>query len=305
MIRNKLCAFLAASLLFLSACQKPPQSHSYLFLGHCYQWIGSGDRVDPRVAALPLAQYDQIWLGGDVCAKTTLQPEILQYLDSLFQFQRRNVHWTWGNHDVQYGHEDWIQATTGHPDFYAQWVDGILLVVLNTNLFQWPNACPPADFCRRMEAQYTMLQTLADTVSAASHVVMLHHYDLLTNELTQGEFDLDTVFNYYKPFLKVQCQPDTATFEKAIYPLLMQIRKKGIEVILVGGDLGQRAKSFEFQTADRIWFLGSGINNSADPARAPAYVTNFEPDQVLVFEHDPVARTLEWKFILLSGKVEK
>ena len=297
MTRLSLLGFL---IFLLAACRHDNSTHSYLFLGHCYQWIGPGDRVDPRVAALPLDRYDQIWLGGDVCAKTTLQPATLVYLDSLFRFGRGNVHWTWGNHDIQYGNEDRLMATTGHPDYYARWVDGLLLVVLNTNLLQWPNSRPDSLFCKRMEGQYRMLETLADTVSAASHVVVLHHYCLLTNDLTAGRYDLDTVFNYYKPFLKVRCQPDDATFEKAIYPLLKKIRNRGIEVVLVGGDLGQRAKSFEFQTADGIWFLGSGINNSVDPARAPAYVTNFGEDLVLVFRYAPERRALSWKFLLLN-----
>ncbi|MCB9283951.1 MAG: hypothetical protein H6563_07760 [Lewinellaceae bacterium] len=292
---------LLGSLIFLlTACGRDPSAHSYLFLGHCYQWIGSGDRIDPRVAALPLENYDQIWLGGDACAKTTLQPATLAYLDSLFRFSRGDVHWAWGNHDVLYGNEDRLMATTGRPDYYAQWVDGFLLVVLNTNLFQWPNSRPDSAFCERMEGQYHMLESLADTVSAASHVVVLHHYCLLTNELTGGRYDLDTVFNYYKPFFKVRCLPDDATFEKAVYPLLKKIRNRGIEVVLVGGDLGQRAKSFEFQTSDGIWFLGSGINNSVDPARAPAYVTNFGPDQVLEFRYEPKRRVLSWKFLLLG-----
>jgi len=287
---------LALGAFALSSCDRAVDQRSYIFIGHPYQWIAIGDRVDPRIAALPLSSYDQIWLGGDVCAKTTDRKETLARLDSLFRFGRGNVHWAWGNHDVEQGNEEWISATTGRPDYYTEWVDGMALVVLNTNLFQWPNADPPAGFCARMEGQYDMLLALADTVRQASHVVILHHYGLLTDELADDRFGLDTVFNYYKPFLKLRCEPDSSTFEAAVYPLLAAIRKKGIEVVLIGGDIGQRAKSFEFQTKEGIWFLGSGINNSADPAFAPAYVTNFSPDKVLVLRRGLKKRTLEWEF---------
>ena len=284
-----------------SACRRPSSEKTYLFLGHPYEWVASGDRVDPRVCRLPLRDYDQIWLGGDVCAKTTVRPEVLRYLDSLFHFEKGNVHWAFGNHDVEQGHEEWLVQATGRPEYYTEWVDGIVVAVLNTNLFQWPNARPPDDFCRRMEGQYAMIRTLADTVKAASQVVFLHHYNLLTDELSENRFAMDTVANYYKPFFKVVCSPDDATFERSVYPLLVAIRKKGIGVILAGGDFGQRAKAFSYQTRDGIWFLGSGINNSADPAYAPAYVTNFQPDKVLLFRHDTARRALEWSFCDLDS----
>lgn len=293
--------FLLFALLAIMACAEPSSDKTYLFLGHPYRWIGSGDRVDPRVERIPLDQYDQIFLGGDVCARTTGRKETLTYLDQLFRFENGNVHWAWGNHDVEMGNEDWILQTTRRPEFYQVWLDGLVLLVLNTNLLQWPNARPSDEFCQRMENQYDMIRNMADTVKAASHVLILHHYCLLSDELSGYSFGLDTVFNYYKPFLKMRCRPDDATFERAVYPLLVKIRNKGVEVILAGGDIGQRAKTFAFQTAEGIWFLGSGINNSADPAYAPAYVTNFDPDSVLVFRHDVERRKLSWKFYALDG----
>ena len=294
MATNKALALLL--LLWLGGCAEPVPPKYYLFLGHPYRWVESGDRIDPRVEALPLDTYDQLWLGGDICAKTTAQPGTLAYLDSLFQFENGNVHWAWGNHDVKYGHEEWIEATTGRPDYYAEWLDGLLLVVLNTNLLQWPNANPPAEFCRRMEEQFALLEAVADTTRAASHVVILHHYGLLTDSLSGGAYSLDTVFNYYKPFLKWKCRPGDATFAQAVYPMLLRVQQRGIQVVLVAGDLGQRAKQFAWQSPQGIRFLGSGINNSADPAHAPDYVTNFDPDKVLVFRHDPQERKLEWNF---------
>ena len=173
--RNDWIVFLGIFLLAIPGCRQASCEKRYLFLGHPYQWIASGDRVDPRVAALPLSSYDQIWLGGDVCAKTTAQRRTLQYLDSLFRFGSGKVHWAWGNHDVEQGHEEWIPQTTGRPDYYAEWVDGMVVVVLNTNLLQWPASNPPDSFCLRMEGQYEMIRQLADTVRSASHVVVLHH----------------------------------------------------------------------------------------------------------------------------------
>lgn len=293
-----------ALLLLMAACGQEEPVRRYLFLGHPYRWVEAGNRVDSLVEALPLDRYDQIWLGGDVCSRTTEKRETLLYLDSLFRFKRGNVHWAWGNHDIMFGNENWLPETTGRPDYYSEWVDGMLLVVLNTNLLQWPESNPDSIFCSRMEGQYRMLRDIADTIRAASHLVLLHHVCLLTNEMTGNSMGLDTVFNFYKPFLKMRCQPDTASFEKAVYPMLAKVQQRGIQVVLVGGDLGMRSKAFEYQTPDGVWFLGSGINNSVNPAYAPSYVTNFDADRILEFTLDREAKALSWKFHLLTSQPE-
>jgi hypothetical protein len=293
------------AILLLAGCEQQEATRRYLFLGHPYRWVEAGNRVDSLVEALQLDSYDQIWLGGDVCSRTTEKRETLAYLDILFRFERGNVHWAWGNHDIMFGNEVWLRETTRRPDHYAQWVDGMLLLVLNTNLLQWPEANPDAAFCERMEGQYQMIQAVADTIQAASHLVIVHHMCLLTNEMTGNSVSLDTVFNFYKSFLKWRCQPDTATFEKAVYPLLAGVQQKGIQVVLAGGDLGMRSKAFEYQTPEGVWFLGSGINNSVNPAYAPSYVTNFGEDRILEFTLDLETKALNWEFVLIEEKVRR
>ncbi|MCB0644607.1 MAG: hypothetical protein KDC44_23345, partial [Phaeodactylibacter sp.] len=69
-------------LLLLPGCRQRPATQQILFLGHPYYWIDAGNRLDPLVEQrLQSNDFDQIWLGGDVCAKTTEKPETLHYLD--------------------------------------------------------------------------------------------------------------------------------------------------------------------------------------------------------------------------------
>ena len=294
--------FAAVSFCFLfSNCKKEPLTFQYLFLGHPYDWKSEGDRIDPRLEKLSLASFDQVWLGGDVCARLTEKPSTLVYLDSVFHFKKGNVHWAYGNHDLLYGNREWIEDRTGRPEFYAVSENGVCIAVINTQLFIYPRVNPPADFCARLDAQFDFLKTLADTISAPSHLVLLHHYCLMTNGLSGGNLELGQFWNFYEPNLQVACT-GRGTFEEKIYPLLKKVQQKGVRVILVGGDFGMRAKTFQYQTADGIWFLGSGINNSVgDPATAPEYVTNFDPDKILLFEHRPEERALDWKFIDLDS----
>ncbi|MCB0706338.1 MAG: metallophosphoesterase [Saprospiraceae bacterium] len=294
-MKNSIILLAGCYLLLFAACgtgSEPLQR--ILFLGHPYQWHADGKRIDYRVEATDRNQFDKLWLGGDLCAKATAELSTLQYLDSLLDLGSPSVHWSLGNHDIQFGHLDWIKAATGRPNFYQSWEDGYTLLVLNTNIFTWYNASPADSLCTEMANQIRMIQAVCDTISQSSHLVILHHQCLLTDELSGGETDLARVFNYYQPDFKVLCTPDTATFTAVIYPALQRVQQRGVQVVLVGGDMGMRAKKFEYQTPDGIWFLGAGINNSVPDDFRPEYITNFEPDQVLLFKYSQ--GQLSWQF---------
>ena len=275
-------------------------SWQIVFLGHPYYWHESGNRLDPRVENLLLQDFDQIWLGGDICAKTTADAQTLQYLDQYLKFEEGNSHWAWGNHDVKYGNLDRLKESTKRPGFYLDCNNGLCVLVINTNLFQWPNAKPDEAFCQEMGAQNNLIKSLTDSLGTMRQLVVLHHYGLLSNTQTMGTYDLDTVFNFYKPQLKVVCEDSTQTFITAWYPHFVEIQEAGIPVTFVCGDMGMRAKQFEFQTDEGIWFLGAGINNSIPEDHRPDYITNFDPDQILMFEYFPSTGKLKWEFVPLG-----
>ena len=108
--------FLALLSLIVSCSSPLPEEKTYLFLGHPYDWK-DGYRIDPRLEQLDLQTYDQIWLGGDVCSRTTEKESTLEYLDSLFDLGSDRLHWTLGNHDVMFEQEHFITNRTGKNDF--------------------------------------------------------------------------------------------------------------------------------------------------------------------------------------------
>lgn len=272
---------------------------TYLFLGHPYDW-NDPYRLDPRLENIDYRRYDQVWLGGDVCSRTTERPETLTYLDSILNFSDEHVQWTLGNHDIQYGNIDLITDLTGKPTFYTLRLPGELqLVVLNTNLFwMWPSA-PPREDCALKQAQLDLLTGVLDTIREAAQLVILHHHSLL-KELKPDS--LQEVFNIDPGQVALTCEYEDQ-FSRIIYPQLVAVKERNVDVILVGGDLGMRAKSFAYQTPEGIQILGSGINNSLIRENAPEYVTNFAPDQVLVFRHITKERKLEWAFVPLEELV--
>lgn len=284
-------------LLLFSACRQK-STETYLFLGHPYQWEDEGRRVDYRVEGLNLKRYDQIWLGGDVCAQTASDTAILVYLDKLFDFASGKVHWALGNHDVNFGPQERIHRYSGRPEFYSHWHKGLCILVLNTNLFQWPAVEVSDSICQRMQAQEALVHQVCDTLSQATHLIVLHHYGLVPPGTLRGQLYPDTIFNFYDPSFRVSCSADDlpATFERRWYPHFEAVQARGTQVVFVGGDMGMQAKRFEWQTESGIWFLGAGINNTVPDHHRPPYITCFDPDLLLLFNYHTGTGELQWHF---------
>lgn len=276
--------------------KKETDEKTYIFLGHPYDWNDRA-RIDPRLEKLPFERFNQIWLGGDVCSHTTESPKALIYLDSLFHLSSPKIQWTLGNHDIMDGPASLITAKTGRPSFYSTWIDGFCLVVLNTNLFwPYPNK-PPQENCEEKKAQQLLLEHITDTIQKASHLVILHHHALFTELKPAPEND---AFNVNALGMQMTCDSGLLVTQW-LYPRLVKVQKKGVQVVLIGGDVGMRSKSSAYQTAEGIWLLGSGINNSVNRQYAPDYVTTFDPDKVLIIKRKEKARSLNWVFVPLDS----
>ncbi|MEL7221385.1 MAG: hypothetical protein AAGJ93_08715 [Bacteroidota bacterium] len=289
-------------ILLLISCQtqdKPLEENTYLFLGHPYDWQ-SENRIDPRLELLDFSRFKGIWLGGDICARTTKDAATLVYLDSLFDLKSSTTHWSWGNHDLVEGEEQRLLTATGKEDYYTTYLDGMQLIVLNTNLLWHHEWSPAQEACERKQAQVDWLQQILDTVHTASHLILLHHHGLLNEfkDTTAQWGNLET-----SP-VRYNCEIDS-DFTALFYPQLTQIRERGIPVIMISGDVGMLRKRYDLTTPHSIHLLGSGINNSLDMAYAPDYVTNFNPDSVLIIKHQPATEQLNWSFVRLSDLVQE
>ncbi len=296
--------FILGCILTFFCCDNSNQQQ-FIYIGHCYNWKSeNGEEVDPRIEKLDLKSYQQIWLGGDVCGRTSAQSSTLDYVDKLFAISSPNTHWSLGNHDINKGNKILIQQKTNRPSYYTADHEGISILVLDTN-FGHPQlpASDSLELCTALNQQFQLLQNLTDTIAAAKYLVVLHHHALLSPKLGDGTKKLPDVFHYVLPQLPFSCTP-AGTFEDLAYPLLKKVQDRGIQVILIGGDFGQRAKRFEYKNPDGIWFLGSGINNSMDKRYQPKYVTNLNPDSILIFNYDVKLRQLDWEFRPLGGDFE-
>ncbi|MFT5336804.1 MAG: hypothetical protein ACI9YL_000804 [Luteibaculaceae bacterium] len=256
----------------------------YVFLGHPYDWAAdTKDRIDPRLIRLNTRDYDELWLGGDVCVRTTEKAETMYYVDSVFGISDTNrVHWCLGNHDIRNGDPRIIENYLGRNSYHSHNSHGITKVFLNTNTnnLQVPELVGDVELERR---QVEFIKNVFDTITTSDHLIVFAHHTIF-QEIP--ELESRTIpSNVHIPNYSFSSEAKL-TFPKFIYPYLKAIVKRGVKVWWVCGDFGMNAKSFRFQDANGITFLGQGVNNSVLQAGyIPPYVNNFDPDNVLVFRH--------------------
>lgn len=300
-----------AIALFFQNCnsffeKKELETFHYFFAGHCYQWNSPNwGRSDFRLEKIELDTFDQIWLGGDIVENLFHHPQNIEFVDSFFQVGKPTTHWAIGNHDVldQKGDFSGIEKKTKRKTFHTSHQNGITILVLNTTEFSVPAYQNQPHECEMLDGQFNLIKAVTDTIQNSSHLVILHHHALLTNEIAEQKIKVEDAFNIYTPNYNIACE-ERGTFSELVFPRLQEVQKRGVEVILIGGDTGLRVKEFEFKTQEGITFLGSGLNNSAGTEYKPAYF-NPAPDKVLIFKHQPEIRNLEWEFRLLDEMVKK
>ena len=107
-----------------------------------------------------------------------------------------------------------------------------------------------------------------------------------------GNGDLD--------FYKMNCTSDS-DFWTDFYPKLVDLQKKGTQVVIVVGDTGWD-KGRKVTSPEGITFLSSGINNSYQRAKNKnkSKIT-YNNDRILEFTLNPSNNSLIWKFIMLDS----
>ena len=281
-----------AIILLLTQCTNLAEKNTYnfIFLGHTYDWQSpSGNKVDPRLEMIDYNKYDGVWLGGDICANTSLNPQTFKYLDALFDLKNPNSHFTLGNHDYRDNNLEPYFITTGRPDYYTSSFKSLVISVLNTNL--------NSSDCENLNAQDRMLNSVCDTIKSASHYILLMHHQIFRDIEGIEAYRSHGELHHYP----MNCDRNDSYFHTTLYPRLAELEKRGIDVVLVVGDTGWH-KGSEAKCNNGINFLASGINNSKH-LNQDVSPSKFGDDMVLVFKYKAEQRELSWEFKKLNGMV--
>jgi len=143
----------------------------------------------------------------------------------------------------------------------------------------------------QVNAQFDMLQNVCDTIQESSHLIILSHHQIWQKvaEIKASNCLANMNFN----FLKLHVAPNK-DFATDVYPILQQVRRRGVEVINIAGDFGQYQTEYEAMKSDGIFFLGSGITSNIGWNKH--FPTNGQTDKILVLHHDMVAKEISWTF---------
>lgn len=232
-------------------------------------------QIDNEAKSIDYSEYDLTLLGGDLCLLTSENTEILNYVDSIFDLSNFKTLWTLGNHDYwdkeQKEQLDRIKMVTKRNNYYSYKYKNIVFLVIDTQ----------EDYSNIYGEQLNYVDSVIENTTDAEIFILLHH-KLIWMYNSELESKISKVSNANLGDELYCLNPNN--FYEDIYPKLVNLRKKGTEVICLGGDIGVIANEFFYKTPDGIFFIASGIDWLSSEKKA------------LIFEYDTIQNTLKWNY---------
>lgn len=267
-------------VLSLSSCIKDPieptpilpASAKYIHISHTR--TDSNPNLDSIVERIDYSNFDMLWLGGDLAQLSSQDDETMLHIDSIFDVGNENTLWALGNHD--YTDLERIQEFTNRPPYYASHKNGITFIIFDTQ----------DSLSSVVGYQKELFESVVDSINFSTHLIIIHHKLIWMYDNTYLEPLIPSVSNAELGDCFYCINPNN--FYSHIYPDLLEVEQKGIEVICIGGDIGFNAKEFEYLTQEGIQFLASGVSSGSDDNKA------------LVFQHDITNKLLTWEFVLTT-----
>jgi hypothetical protein len=257
--------------LILVSCSKdkvPDILENIVHVSHSR--LTDNSEINAKATSIDYSKFDLTILGGDMAYLSSYDIQTMSFLDNIFDLSANTTLWTLGNHD--YSDTSLVRDYTDRNNFYSYHQNGITYLVLDTQM----------DTCNIVNAQLELVQSVTDTISASSHLMVLTHKLIwMVNHPTLHD-QIPFISNgHYEPY---SYSLHDNNFYQDIYPKLIDVRNRGIEVICLAGDLGLFANEFEFTTQDDIHYIASGLNDASTS------------DRYLILEHNITQRTLSWHY---------
>lgn len=261
--------FLLILLLILSNCQQEKKLRC-IVVSHTRICDGTGNNtLSSDIRNIDYSEYDMLLLGGDMLCNTSMDEAGLQHLNEVLDIEKPRTLWAIGNHDDT--NTDLLSQYTQRPTYYAVYQSGITFLVLDTE----------RDNGAIIGKQFEYVQQVLDTIQDAKHLIVLHHKLLWLYDNVELK-GLDETVSNVKICEDMDWCLKPNNFNQDIYPRLVELVRKGIEVTCIGGDIGSVAKQFEWTTKDGINLLATGVNNDTGD------------NQILILEYHN--DKLNWEF---------
>jgi hypothetical protein len=252
----------------------------FIFVPHPRSEDRTNQSVYPGILNIDFTNYDVRMLGGDITYSTSKDSATLAYCDNLFNIGSPNTLWSLGNHDVQSGNRSLIKKFTGRESFYSYGRDGVTFIVLDTEL----DANGFANTFIKDE-QLQMVQSVCDSITESSVLILLlHRFMWMINN------------DYFKTMLTDSIAAssrsmDTTNFYSDIYPLLQEVKNKGIKVLVFGGDKSKI--NIAYSPEDSITFYAARLADDL-----PDSINN-----VIILDYNLRSKKITYNFIPLSEMI--
>jgi len=277
---NSLFSLLPLFALLLLSCRKDQaleplltyETKNYIHLSHTR--TNTNPSMDSVVEKIDFSKFDMLWLGGDLAHLTSADDNTMIHIDSIFNVGNTNTLWALGNHD--YSDLNRVEQFTNRPPYYSFNQNEITLIVLDTQ----------DSLSNIVGAQKDFLIGVLDTIQESTHLIIQHHKLIWMYDNSYLEPQISSISNARLGSCFHCINPNN--FNSEIYPKLVEIKQKGIEVICIGGDLGFKTNEFEYITPEGINFLASGVN-AGDVG-----------NKVILFSHDLTNKSIKWEFTLIT-----
>jgi len=257
-------------------------NYKYLFVGHTYM---GETKIDSRLSELDKSSYDQIWLGGDICSETLMHPSTLEYLQNELKICEPHNYFSFGNHDRRNGNMDDFESYTGKKSYYADNFNNITCLVIDTNL--------APDDCENLNNQYKMICNVADTIEQSTHLILLFHWGVWDG--IPGLLEPEEYCHSNMQYWNANCDSANNNFSQMVYPQLVEVKNRGVEVICIMGDMGASYKKVDMRSDDDIVFLGCGLYNIKYRWEEDQWWP-YEKDLILELDHNTETNEISWTY---------
>ena len=255
----------------------PPGPESFIFVSHVRTNNTTIQNCDSIAALIPYRDFQLVLIGGDVTTDASSSLSTLYYIDSIFDIQNEHTLWALGNHD--YASVSNVSLVTHRPAYYSYYYKGITFLVLDTQ----------DSLSNIVGAQLQMIKNVTDTISESRHLIVLHHKLIWMWGNSEMEPMIDSITNGGSGSCFWCTNPNN--FYPDVYPLLLNAKHKGIDVMCLAGDVGYYTKEYSYTTSDGILFRACGMN------------TGDADNVAIVFSYYPEMHVLTSESVLITALV--
>lgn len=235
-------------LLLLIGCNKKPLTDSaedaanFIYVAHTR--LDDNRGIYSKIYDIDFSQYDMTLLGGDLAANSFSNTTIIQHLDSIFDYKSPRTLWSIGNHDKT--SDARFLKTTLKNKFHVHEAHDVTFITLDSQ----------DSLSSIVNKQKDFLLATLDSIKTSTVLIMTHKL-IFMNGHPDMDADIETVCNGRRGDCFHCHNPNN--FHRDIAPKLKELQASGIQVIVVGGDLGYKQSSYEYVDPSGIVYLGNGM----------------------------------------------